>query len=41
MEINVEHWWNDNDKKKTVVLGEKPHLELHFSQQISHGLNWD
>jgi hypothetical protein len=41
MEMNVEHWWNDNDRTKTVVLGEKHHPVPIFPPQLLHGLNWD
>jgi hypothetical protein len=37
----MEHWWNEIDRGKTEVLGEKPVPLLRCPPQIPHGLTRD
>jgi len=37
----MEHWWSDNDRGTTEVLGENRVPLLLCRKQISHGLSWD
>jgi len=39
--MNMEHWWNDNGRGTTEVLGENRVPLLLYQQQISHWLSWD
>jgi hypothetical protein len=35
------HWWNDTDRKKTEVRGEKPIPVPVCPSQIPHELAWN
>jgi len=39
--MSVEHQWNDSDRGKTEVHGEKPVSVPLCTPQISHGLTGD
>jgi hypothetical protein len=39
--MNIEHWWNDNGQRKTEVLGENTSSLPLRSLQIPHVLLWN
>jgi hypothetical protein len=39
--MSMEHWWNDTDRRKPKVLGEKLVPDLLPPLHIPHGLAWD
>jgi hypothetical protein len=39
--LGMAHWWNDTDRGKTDVLGEKPVTVPLCPPQISYVLSWD